>query len=137
MLKPTFRNVLLFIAIKYLVFYGFLMVKNADYKLLEIKNITKGHTLTYFIFVMLPLPLISMLLFSGPIYYALRLKSILLTFILFVAILLGEYFLYVYFTPNRHPDSNGIYNAIIGVIVFSVMFFRYVGLKFTNTVKEE
>lgn len=136
MLKPTFRNVLLFISVKYLIFYGFLMVKTADYKLLEIKNITKGHTLTYFIFVMLPVPLICMLLFSGPIYYAFRLKSTLLTLILFVAILLGEYFLYVYFTSNKHPDSNGIYNAIVSMIVFSVMFFRYVGLKITNTVKE-
>jgi hypothetical protein len=130
MLKPTFQNILLYLFVKYLAFYVFLMFKNADFRLLEIGNVKRGHSITYFLLVMLPLPVISMILFSVPIYYSFKLKNIFLFILLIGGILVSEYFVYVFFTSERHIDMNGIYNGVLSLLFFILFFVKHSSLMF-------
>jgi len=128
MLRPNFSNIILCLLIKYLAFYAFMMIKNDEYRLLEAENLKEGHSLAYFFYVMLPLPILCMLLFSAPIYYSFRLKKSVYFFSVIPAVLVAEYFLYVFFTTDKHIDMNGIYNAIFSVLFLLVFFFKKISL---------
>lgn len=124
MFKPTFLKVLLFLFVKYMVFYVFLMVKNNDYRLLEVDNLKGGHTLSYFLLIMLPYPLINMLLFSAPIYFSFKVKNIIPFVLIIASFVVAEYFVYVFFTSEKNVDMNGVYNGIISLLFFFLFFLK-------------
>jgi hypothetical protein len=72
------------------------MFKNGNFALLEPENLKVGHSLRYFLFVMLPLPVLSMILFSAPIYFTFRVRNAVYFILLLSAVFTAEYFLYTY-----------------------------------------
>lgn len=122
-MKPTFFKILLYIFIKYIVFYTFLMLNNNNTKLLEWNNLTSGATFTYFFLVMFIPILISMVCFSIPLYYSFKINNKVYLSIIIGLIFILEYFVYVYLTSQKYfYDWNGIFNFIISVLLLLVLF---------------
>ena len=76
MLKPTVLNILLFWFVKYIAFYVLLMFKNNNYALLKVNEIKNGGDLFYYLWLFLFLPVVCMIVFSAPIYFSFRVKSL-------------------------------------------------------------
>lgn len=130
MLKPILSNILIYLFTKYLVFYTYLMFRNNDFRLLEIDNLKGGGSFTYFFYVMLPLPITCMILFSAPIYYSFKVRSWIYFLLIIAATFIAEYFFYVFFTSGQHPDVTGIYNGIISIVLLFLFFFKHIVLIF-------
>lgn len=133
MLRVTFKNVLLYIFAKYMVFYIFLMFKNKNFSLIELENLKGGHSLLYFLLVMLPLPILSMILFSAPIYFSFRVRNAIYFILLMSAILITEYFLYTYLASTGDA-KNGLYNIALSVLLLLVFFFNSIASVFKQSI---
>lgn len=131
----TFKNVLLYILLKYFIFYIARMIKMNDYRFLRINELRDAGDWFYYSWLILFLPIVSMILFSAPIYYSFRLKNIFLFSVAILSIFVAEYFVYVYWTSNRHIDMNGIVNGVIGLLLFILFFFRHITLAFKQSVQ--
>jgi hypothetical protein len=123
MLRVTFKSILLYILLKYILFYIFLMFKNDNFSLIEFDNLKGGHTLMYFLLIMLPLPIISMILFSAPLYFAFKVKNVIYFILIVSAILVAEYFIYTYLA-SQADSMNGVYNGIISLLLLLLFFFK-------------
>ena len=134
MMKLTFKNVLLYVFLKYLIFYVFLMFRNEDFKLLEMDNLIHGHTFVYFFLFMLPLSVVSMIFFSAPLYYSFKLRRGLLFLLLLGVVCVADYFMYTYLA-SPSDMKNGIYLEIIGILLFLLFFYRRIVLKFNQQTK--
>ena len=100
------------------------MIKDENFKILKTSNFKTIEDVSYYLLLFLPLPIIMAVIFSVPVYYSFKTKNIIyFTFIIFLYLII-EYFIYVYFTSDTHIDTNGIYNALIGLIVFTIMFYN-------------
>lgn len=116
------KKVALFFFLKYLVLYLFLMVKNSNYKILKPSNYSSLEDISYYLLLFLPLPIIMLLVFSVPIYYSLKSEKTLFFTGVFVLFLVLEYFIYTHLTSQQHIDKNGLFNALISLLVFTVVF---------------
>ena len=126
MIKPTYIKILLFILIKYICFYIFLMVKNSDYKLLEWENIKSGNSLLYFSIIMVVPILLSILVSSVPLYLSFRSTNSLTFILIIVLAFILEYFAYIYSTSEMYfYDWNGVFNVFISTILFFVLFYKF------------
>lgn len=127
MLKPTFYNILFYLFIKYIAFYLYLAFKNNDFYFFEVSN------MKYFMYwwMLLFLPIVIIFIFSAPIYFSLKIKSPIYFMLLMGAILVAEYFVYVFFTSDKHVDMNGVYNGIISVLFLLLFFFKHIRLIFS------
>lgn len=124
MLKPTLRNILLYLFLKYIVFCAFIMIKNNNLRLLQIKTISDlGNSILYFLLMIMPLILLNMVLFSAPIYFSFKLKNIIHFTLIIISFLVAEYFLYTYLT-SQNSFINGVYNGIISVLFLFLFFFK-------------
>ena len=137
MLRPIFRNILLFFFVKYLLFYILLMFKNNDYSLIQLSNLKNFQDVFYYLWIFLFLPVICIILFSAPVYFLFKLKGKVYFMLLMVAFLVAEYFVYVYFTSNKHPDINGIYNEIISLLLLLLFFFKNINLIFGQKINDK
>ena len=135
MLKPSFLNVLLFLFVKYMVFYGILMIRNNNYSLLDQDNLAGGHTFVYFLLIMMPYPLVNMILFSAPIYFSLKVKNITHFILLIGGFLIAEYLVYVLFTSVKYADITGVYNAILSLLFLLLFFYKRINLIFKHAAK--
>lgn len=130
MLKANFFNILLYIFIKYLVFYLFMMFRNDNFYLIN-PGIRDGADLFYYLWMFLFFPIIICILFLFPLYYSFKLKKN-VYFILINIIILGiEYYLYTYLA-SQLDLWNGIYNLIISIILFYIFFYKPIRSKFTE-----
>ena len=125
MLKPKLRNILLFWLCKYVAFYILMMFKNNNYTFLQVNEIKNGEDLFLYLWLFMFLPVVCMLNFATPMYYSFKVKSLVYFFLITVALIIVEYFVYVYFTSDKHIDMNGINNGIISVLFFIFFFFRH------------
>lgn len=126
MFKPTFVFVLLYILIKYLVFYVFLMLKNGNYSFLQIGDIKNGEDLFYYLWLLLFMPIICIVLFSVPLYFSFRLRKIIYFVALISFVFIAEYFLYTYFASTSNL-MNGLYNGVISLTFFVLFFYTSIG----------
>lgn len=131
-MRPKFSQIALYLFTKYFIFYIFMMFKNNDFKIFEIDNLRQGHTLTYFIFIMLPLPIVSMILFSIPLFFLLKLRNIIYIVVSLFIFLLADYFVYVILTSRNFIDLNGFYSGVISLLFFFLFFYKY----FKTTIRE-
>jgi hypothetical protein len=99
------------------------MFKNENYQLLEVRSLKNGADLFYYLWVILFLPIVFSVLFSGPVYYLLKIKTFIYFILLFCVLLVLEYVLYSYLASEANL-YNGIFNVIIGVILFFFMFYK-------------
>lgn len=119
-----FKRILLFFFAKYFLLYVVLMLLSRNNSLLKITSLKNAEDWFYYIFLLMFLPVTSMVLFSGIVYLALKSKSIIKFILLISGVFLAEYFLYVFFTSQRHIDMNGVYNLIISALLFLLFFFQ-------------
>lgn len=134
MIKMTFRNILLFILLKYFILYIIRMIKMIDYRFLRVNELKNAGDLFYYSWLILFLPMVSMILFSAPIYYSFKLKNIFSFSVAILSILTAEYFVYVYLTSDKHIDMNGIVNGGISLLLFILFFYRHINSVFKQSV---
>jgi hypothetical protein len=127
MFKNSFKNIMLYIFVKYLIFYVVLMFKNNNYMLIRIDELKTGGDWFYYLWIFLYLPIVSTILFSVPIYFSFKLKKNLLFTLLIGAVFIAEYFLYTYLASTT-DRMNGVYLEIIGILIFLLFFYRHIVL---------
>lgn len=126
MLKPTAPNILLYIFLKYIAFYVFMMFKNNDFYLLEVNNIENGEDLFYYLWIFLFLPVVCMVVFSAPLYFSFKVGNAIYFLLTIGVYLVVEYFIYTYLA-SQADLVNGLFNGLI-----SVMFFFYFSINQLN-----
>lgn len=123
MLEPKLRNILLFIFIKYLIFYILLMFINNNYALVSIGDLKTFQDFIYYLIIFLTLPMVFSIILLFPLNYILKIKKIYLFIFSITGILIFEYFLYTYLASQAN-FWNGIYNGILSVILLVLFFFK-------------
>lgn len=132
MLKLNYRNLFFFFFVKYFLFYIILMFKNNDYTLVQISDLRTGEDVFFYLWLFLFFPVMCSLLFSVPLFLTLRARRILSSVLAIFVFIIAEYFLYTYLA-SQADLLNGIYNAILSLILLFVFFFR--SIKFTTSSK--
>lgn len=132
MLRPAFKNILLFFFVKYFVFYILLMFKNKDYSLIQLNNLRNYQDVFYYLWIFLFLPVVTCLLFSAPIYLILKIRRAIYFVILITVIFIVEYVLYTYLA-SQADLMNGVYNEAISVLVLWLFFFKHIKLIFRKS----
>lgn len=127
-----FSSVLLYILIKYVLFYILVMFINEDYTLVHFYLIRNVNDFTYYLFTFSFLPIIYTVLFSVIIYFSFTAKHLPVFAALFVLVTIAEYFVYVFFNSQEHIDEYGVYNAIISTVVFIVVFHKPIAANYIN-----
>lgn len=124
MFKPSVLNIFLFWLVKYILFYIFHMFKNETNVLANFGSLKSGVDLFYFLWIFLFMPVVSMVLFSIPVYFSLKSKDYLFAqlFTLLIVII-AEYFVYSYLASPTN-SWNGVYNGLIGIFVFLLFFHK-------------
>lgn len=127
-MKPTYLNIILYIFVKYLLFYLFLMIRNNDYYFInpEIRDIID---LIYYLWMFLFFPILMNVIFLIPIYFSFKLRNLVYFIIIIIVILIVEYLLYTYFASQLNL-WNGVYNIIISIILFYLFFHKTIQSKF-------
>ena len=133
MFKPTFKKIILFFFVKYLLFYIFLMFKNNDYTLIQVNSFRSGEDVFYYLWLFLFLPVLSSIIFSAPIYFTFKIKNRIYFILLISAILIAEYLLYTYWA-SQADLMNGVYNGIISLLVLLIFFYKHIGLMFKQGI---
>ena len=129
MLKPIFINVCISIFLSFIIFLGFRMIINEDYKLLEFNSIRNTQNLFYYLWIVLFFPIIDIVLFSVPLYFSLKIKNKLAMIISLLCIFIIEYFIYVYFTSQKTFDEDGLHKVIISILIFTFFFYKTIWKK--------
>ena len=124
-MKPSLVNILLFWLAKYLGFYVFMMFKNSNYALLKMNGIKNKDDLFYYLWLFLFLPVVSILIFSVPMYFSFKVKSSIYFTLIVSAILVIEYFLYTSLASQSNL-MNGVYNGIISILFLVLFFYKYI-----------
>jgi hypothetical protein len=132
MIKMNYRNVLAYIFFKYLIFYIFMMFKNKNYNLVRIDNLKSVENWFYYLFQILSLPVMMIILFSAPIYFSFRIKNAVIFGIINILILFAEYLLYTY-SESQLDLFNGVYNAIMSLMIFYLFFSKEIVSKVNLT----
>lgn len=131
MLKPISRNILFYFLVKYVIFYIFMMFKNSNFYFVN-PGIKNGGDLLYYLWLFLFLPVLCMLIFSVPLYFAFNRKKGIYFILITSAFLVSEYFLYTYFASQMNL-MNGIYNGIISLLLLLLFFFKSIRKMFNQT----
>ncbi len=122
-MKPNFKNIVLYIFIKYFLFYVFLMFKNHDFTLIRVDELKSVVDWQYYLWLFLALPTLSAILFSAPNYYSFKVRASWVLILLVGATFVIEYFLYTYLA-SPSDFVNGIYLEIIGTLLFLLFFYK-------------
>lgn len=123
MFKPTPLKILIYILVKYLFFYIFMMFKNDNYALISLGQLENIQDIFYYLFIFLSLPIINIIVLSLPIYYSFKVKNIYYFSIVILLILVVEYFLYTYLASQANL-LNGVYNGILSLLFLFIFFSR-------------
>lgn len=128
MLKPSFRNILLYLLTKYIVFYVFMMFKNNDFYFVN-PGIRNGADLFYYLWIFLFLPVVCMFIFTVPLYFVFKKKNTIYFTLIIIVFLVVEYFIYTYFASQANL-MNGLYNEVVSLLMLFIFFFRHINLIF-------
>lgn len=110
------------------------MIFTNNYKMLHIGGIKDASSLFYYLWMVLFFPVLEMMLFSGPLYLVFKIKGWIWFFSTIGLVVVSEYFVYVYFTSQRHINMKGIYIELIDLVVLGGCFFKEIIPKFKRTV---
>ncbi len=122
-MRPNFPSILFYFFIKYFAFYLFLMVKDDNYSLLNVESITTGRDLIYYLFLILSLPIASIIIFLVPTYFVFKIRNRFFFTITVFTLFTLEYFLYTYFASQANY-YNGLFSALISLILFVLLFHK-------------
>lgn len=123
MLKPTVLNILLYIFLKYIAFYVFMMFKNNDFYLLEVNSIGNGEDLFYYLWMFLFLPVVCMVVISAPLYFSFKVSNTIYFILIIGAYLVVEYFIYTYLASQANL-VNGFFNGLISAVFLLLFFYK-------------
>ena len=128
MLKPGLKNILLFIFLKYLLFYIFMMFKNDNYTLVQIWKLKTFGDWIYYLYIFLSLPALYCTIFIIILHFALNSNKLLVFIPVVLAVFGLEYLIY---TELASPSDyfNGLYNALIGAAVLWLFFHKSISSK--------
>ena len=121
-------NIIFYICIKYIVFYIVLMIKDGNYKLLDFGSLKTGGDWFYHLWVVLFMPVLSLLVMTVPLYYSFKIKNLFYFISVLIFIFFIEYVLYTYFASQANY-INGLINLIIGVCFLFMLFAKSMPLK--------
>jgi hypothetical protein len=99
------------------------MFKYQDYTLIDIGNLRNGQDIFYYLWTFLFLPVCSAILFSAPIFIAFKLNNGMIYILIIAVVWVAEYFFYTYMASPADM-TNGLYNALIGLGLFVILFFK-------------
>jgi hypothetical protein len=99
------------------------MFKNSDYYLLEVSSIENSEDLFYYLWMFLFLPVVSMLIFTVPLYFSFKVNNVAYFLIIAGVCIIIEYFIYTYLA-SQADLMNGVFNGIISVVFFLLFFYR-------------
>lgn len=121
MLKPYVLNIILFWFVKYILFYLLQMFKSGNYALIEFSELNTNEDWYYYLWLFLFMPIVCTLIFSAPVYLSFKSKNPNIQCLILAIVIVAEYFIYTYLAS---PSNfwNGAYNAIIGILVFMILF---------------
>ena len=122
-MKISLRKILLFMLLKYFVFYVFMMFKNSNYALIEIGDLNSFGDGFYYLWIFLFLPIFCFALFCSPIYYSFSKRSPNIFILINVGVLIAEYIVYTYLASQSNW-FNGMFNAIISLLCFPLIFWK-------------
>jgi hypothetical protein len=120
-MKISGGKILIYLLLKYFMFYVFMMFKNSNYALIEIENLNSFGDLFYYLWIFLFLPIVCFILFYRPIYYSFSKRNLNIFLLINVGVLIAEYILYTYFASQSNL-FNGMFNAIISLLCYLLIF---------------
>lgn len=120
-MKISVRKILMFMLLKYFLFYVFMMFKNSNYALIDIGNLNSFAVFFYYLWIFLFLPIVCFVLFYFPIYHSFSKSNVYIFILINIAVLIGEYMVYTFFASQSNW-LNGIFNSIISVLFFLIVF---------------
>lgn len=135
MLKPSYRNVIIYLFLKYLVFFLILALANNRFKSLVIDNATSTHGIIinaayYLLYVFIFMSILTFI-FSAPVYYAFKVKNAIYFILIIIGFLVVEYLVYTYLASQTNL-MNGVYNGIISLLILIIIFFKNISLMFSQ-----
>jgi hypothetical protein len=72
--------------------------------------------------MLLFLPTIMILVLGLPTFFFLKMNKLLLSTLSLGLTLFAEYFIYVYWTSDKHIDNNGVINAAVSLVCLLLFF---------------
>ncbi len=127
MKRAILKKVVLFFFVKYVLFYILMMFKNNDFSLIQLNRLRNSGDLFYYCWTFLFYPILCIVLFSLPIYYAIKSKKIIYFIPLLSLVLVTEYTIYTYL-DSQLDLMNGVYNGGISLVVFILVFYKQIRL---------
>ena len=100
-----------------------MMFRNNDFTFIQIKDLRNGGDLFLYLWMFLFLPVVCSILFATPLYFIFKIKNIIYFILLIGIVFILEYFLYTY-VASQLNILNGIYNAIAGLIILPLFFYK-------------
>ena len=132
-MKISLKKILIFMFLKYFVFYAFMMFKTSNYALIEFENLISFVNIFYYLWIFLFLPTVCFVLFSFPIYYSFSKNNVNVFMLINIGVLIIEYAVYTCLA-SQSDYLNGIFNSIISVICFLFIFRKEIKrYKITST----
>jgi hypothetical protein len=126
MLRPSYKNVVFCIILKFILFLWILGIKRNDYRLMSFHL----DTLIYYLVIVFPIILIDIVLFSAPIYFAFKVKNFFLFALAIVILLIIDSCLYVVGTSYSVNDRNGIIYFTISSWALIFFFYKTIASKY-------
>ena len=107
--------------VKYILFYLLQMFKSGNYALIEFSELNTNKDWYYYLWLFLFMPIVCTLVFTAPVYLSFKSKKPNIQWLILAIVIVAEYFIYTYLAS---PSNfwNGAYNAIIGILVFMILF---------------
>ncbi|QMU65842.1 MAG: hypothetical protein GKR88_17195 [Flavobacteriaceae bacterium] len=88
-----------------------------------------GEDWFYYLWLILFLPIVSILVFSAPLYFSFKVSNERYFMLIIGAVLVAEYFAYTYLA-SQASLMNGVYNGITGILFLFLFFFQSIKLIF-------
>ena len=124
MLKPTLKNILIYLFVKYLIFFIILAFLGGRFKSIVIANSeNKQQIFSNSVYYFLQIAIFSfllMLIFSIPMYGIFKIKNWIYFVPMIILFLVTGYLFYTYLA-SQTDRMNGIYNGAISIIL--LIFF--------------
>jgi hypothetical protein len=126
-MKMIVRKTAVYFSIKYVLLYLVLAFKNDNYYFFNPSNMTEF----WYWYLLLSMPALMLLLFFGPFIYLFKTSNRAFFILILTAYFLLEYILYTCLASTTDL-TNGLYNELIGIFLFLIIFGKQTYTKFTE-----
>ena len=132
MRKPTFLNILLFMYLKYFLFFILLAFMEHRFREIVANNSKNSRELflntSYYLLYGVVFTSIMSIIFSLGIYSAFQIRKGVVFIVLVISIFIAEYFLYTKISSEANW-INGIFNEILSIVFFLFFFHKIIKSK--------